>query len=117
MTLAVGWGILWASRALPSATERGYSERPESIALGGVVGLTHQHDSLNGLRHSGDFSFWSGEMRYKYYIVSLHTGKVEGTNDEEVAKQLSHDQDSWVIDAEHGKWLTENEEQVIEELK
>lgn len=117
MTLAVGWGILWASRALPSATERGYSERPESIALGGVVGLTHQLNCLTGFAPQTFLAFWSGEMRYKYYIVSLHTGKVEGTNDEEVAKQLSHDQDSWVIDAEHGKWLTENEEQVIEELK
>lgn len=44
-------------------------------------------------------------MKFRYYIASLHSGDVTGTDDEKVARNCALDEDQFVVDSETGKWL------------
>lgn len=43
--------------------------------------------------------------KFRFYIVDERMRKVYGTNDEAKAKEVSRDDDFFVIDAEKGHWL------------
>lgn len=47
-------------------------------------------------------------MKFRYYIVDELNGDVKGTNDTEVAENLSRADDFWVIDTETGQYLLMN---------
>ena len=44
-------------------------------------------------------------MKFRYYITNPFTGRVEGTNSEEDAKNFANCEDYFVIDSESGKWM------------
>ena len=58
-------------------------------------------------------------MKFSFYIVEPEGGFVFGTNDEDRAKELSRDDNYYVIDVEQNKWLqdaTIGEYEIVREL-
>lgn len=49
--------------------------------------------------------------KFRYYISSVFTGTITGTNDSELAKEISLNEDDFVVDTETGKWLTSDKEE------
>lgn len=43
--------------------------------------------------------------QFRFIIVGPFNSEVQGTNDEEVAKKYSEDEDLYVVDTETGKWF------------
>jgi len=43
---------------------------------------------------------------YRYIITNTFEGRVEGTNDEQTARDLAESEDYFVVDAHRGRWLT-----------
>lgn len=54
-------------------------------------------------------------MKFKYLITNLHSGSVEGTNNEKLAQELSFSEEHWVVDCEKGKWLTNGKLRTVKE--
>jgi hypothetical protein len=46
-------------------------------------------------------------MSFTYYVVDLLEGKIYGTDDEELATEISTSSEHVVIDADEGLWLAE----------
>jgi hypothetical protein len=44
-------------------------------------------------------------MPYRYIITNTFEGRVEGTNDEQTARDLAESEDYFVADALTGRWL------------
>lgn len=45
---------------------------------------------------------------FKYFIVDLDCGEVEGTNDEGIAHSLAESEDYFIIEKETNQWLQPN---------
>ena len=60
--------------------------------------LLHQHESTN--------------MKFRFYITDLNNGLVSGTNDRDLAADVSLSEDFFVVDSETGMWLSANGDQV-----
>ena len=57
-------------------------------------------------------------MKFKYYITDTHNGCIKGTNNQDVAKDISYSCDYFVVNSETGEWLTEDGElQQIEDIE
>lgn len=57
--------------------------------------------------------------KFRFFIVEPEGGYIFGTNDEERAKEVSRDDEYYVIDAEENKWLqdaTIGEYELVREL-
>lgn len=52
---------------------------------------------------------------WKYYVVSLHDGKVTGTDDDNLVESLRGDEDSFVINTQTGCWLQTDNDVAIKE--
>lgn len=44
-------------------------------------------------------------MKYRYIITNTLEGQMEGTNDEDVARDLAESEDYFVADVVSGRWL------------
>ena len=56
-------------------------------------------------------------MIFRFYITDLCDGLIRRTNDEELAREYSLNDDFFVADTEKGLWLTPVGDEPIEELK
>ena len=56
-------------------------------------------------------------MTFRFYITDLYDGAIRGTNDAELAREYSLNDDFFVADTEKGLWLTPTGDEPIEELK
>ncbi|MBK8191588.1 MAG: hypothetical protein IPK79_14215 [Vampirovibrionales bacterium] len=56
-------------------------------------------------------------MKFRYYITDLTEGTVLGTNSRQVADHFSECDDYFVIDAQEGLLLQDDEELEINEVK
>ena len=44
-------------------------------------------------------------MKFRYYITNTFEGQIEGTNDEQLAQNLSGSEDFFVLDSELAEWI------------
>ena len=51
-------------------------------------------------------------MKFRFYITDLNNGLVSGTNDRDLAADVSLSEDFFVVDSETGMWLSANGDQV-----
>ena len=51
-------------------------------------------------------------MKFRFYVTDLFQGSVVGTDSEEQAKNLAGCEDYFVVDTEHGVWLTPSGEEL-----
>ena len=51
-------------------------------------------------------------MKFRFYITDLNNGQVSGTNDPDLAADVSLSEDFFVVDSETGMWLSANGDQV-----
>ena len=57
-------------------------------------------------------------MKFRYYITDINNGIVSGTDDSDLAHDLSLSEDFFVVDSESGMWLSANGDHVyIQEFK
>lgn len=55
--------------------------------------------------------------KFRYYITDTLDGVIKGTNDEDVARDLSQSEDYFVVDTETGNWLGSDGVSPIEDMK
>jgi hypothetical protein len=51
---------------------------------------------------------------YRFYIINENQGLVQGTDDNQIALDMSHFDYYFVIDTKTGKWLIKNKEYDVE---
>ena len=56
-------------------------------------------------------------MTFRFYITDLYDGAIRGTNDEELAREYSLNEDCFVADTEKGLLLTSTGEETIKEIE
>lgn len=57
-------------------------------------------------------------MKFRFYVTDLNNGSVSGTDDPDLAADISLSEDFFVVDSESGMWLSANGDQVyIQEFK
>jgi hypothetical protein len=47
-------------------------------------------------------------MKFRFYITDLNNGQVSGTNDQDLAADVSLSEDFLVVDSENGEWINAN---------
>ena len=47
-------------------------------------------------------------MKFRFYITDLNNGQVSGTNDPDLAADVSLSEDFFVVDSETGEWINAN---------
>ena len=47
-------------------------------------------------------------MKFRFYITDLNNGLVSGTNDRDLAHDVSLSEDFFVVDSESGEWINAN---------
>ena len=57
-------------------------------------------------------------MKFRFYVTDLNNGSVSGTDDPDLAADISLSEDFFVVDSESGMWLSANGDHVyIQEFK
>jgi hypothetical protein len=51
-------------------------------------------------------------MKFRFYVTDLTNGSVSGTDDPDLAADVSLSEDFFVVDSESGMWLSANGDQV-----
>ena len=55
-------------------------------------------------------------MKFRYYITSIFSGDITGTNDKDLAENIAMSEDDFVLDSETGEWiLSDNSRNDVEE--
>lgn len=56
-------------------------------------------------------------MSYRFYVIDHYTGKTWGTNNKELAEDVSLDQEFYVIDSEEALLILQREGEPIKDLE